>query len=317
MCGGLLALAGRHDATALVADLAILFVAGAARAFAFPAQQALLPAIVSEERYVSASAAASAVRELVRIGAPAAGGVLVALGMLPAYATVIAGATAAAALAVRIPLLTAPPRVAPSTFRDVFAGAAFLRARPVLSGAISLDLFAVFFGGATALLPIYAAQVLHVGAVGFGALRAAASAGTALCAAVLARRPIRRFAGPRLLAAVAAFGAATIVFGLSRTVWLSFAALAALGAADMVSMVIRDALLALQTPNVMRGRVSAVEGVFIVASNELGEFESGILAAFVGAVPAVVIGGLATLCVVALWTAANPALRKADRLSSG
>ena len=219
-------------------------------------------------------------------------------------------------MSLAIPLLHRAPAEGGVAWRDVFAGLRYLRAKPVLSGAISLDLFAVLFGGATALLPIYAAQVFHVGPAGFGALRASVALGTALCALVLARRPIHRYAGPRLLAAVACFGAATIVFGLSTSLWIAIPALAVAGAADMVSMAIRDALVALGTPDAMRGRVTAVEGVFIVASNELGEFESGTLAAFIGAVPAVVLGGAATLAVVALWAWRNPSLRHADTVLS-
>ena len=186
----------------------------------------------------------------------------------------------------------------------------------MLGGALALDLFAVLFGGATALLPVYATQIFHVGAVGFGVLRAAPAAGAAVCALALARRPIQRHAGPRLLIAVAVFGAATIVFGLSTTLWIAIPALALAGAADMVSVVIRDALVALGTPDAMRGRVNAIQGVFIGGSNELGEFESGTLAAFIGAVPAVVLGGMATLAVVALWAWRNPALRRADVLAA-
>jgi hypothetical protein len=204
----------------------------------------------------------------------------------------------------------------PFAWNDVLAGIAFLRRKPVLAGAISLDLFAVLFGGATALLPIYAAQIFHVGPAGFGALRAADAIGTAICAVAIARRPIHRYAGPRLLIAVACFGAATVVFGLSTSIWIALPALAVAGAADMVSVAIRDALVALGTPDAMRGRVGAVEGVFIIASNELGGFESGTLAAFVGAVPAVVAGGLATLAVVALWAWRNPSLRRADAISA-
>lgn len=317
VCVALIPLAARHDGGALAADLAVLVVAGTARAFAFPASSALLPAIVPESGYVRASAISSAVRQTVRVGGPALGGVLVALGAPVVYGTALAVFAAGALAVVTIELRTRPPREETASFRDVFAGLRFLRSRPVIAGAITLDLFAVLFGGATALLPLYAADVFHVGAAGFGALRASVALGTALCALVIARRPIHRHAGPRLLWAVALFGAATIAFGLSTTLWVAIPALALLGAADMVSMAIRDALVALGTPDAMRGRVNAVEGVFIVASNELGEFESGTLAAFVGAVPAVVLGGVATLAVVGLWAWRNPELRRADHVLAG
>jgi MFS family permease len=315
VCAALIPLSARHGPGALGVVLAVLAVAGTARAFRYPAAASLLPAIVPPEEYMRANSAASAVREVMQVGGPAAGGVLVALSPSAAYGTAIAAFALGAAFTLAIPLLRRAPAEAGVAWRDVFAGLRFLRAKPVLSGAISLDLFAVLFGGATALLPIYAAQVFHTGPAGFGALRASVALGTALCALVLARRPIHRHAGPRLLAAVACFGAATIAFGFSTSLWIAIPALALLGAADMVSMAIRDALIALGTPDAMRGRVTAVEGVFIVASNELGEFESGTLAAFIGAVPAVVIGGLATLAVVAVWAWRNPALLRADAVA--
>ena len=312
VCAALIPLSARHGPGALGVVLAVLAVAGTARAFRYPAAASLLPAIVPPEEYMRANSAASAVREVMQVGGPAAGGVLVAFSATAAYGSAIAAFALGAAFTLAIPLLHRVRTEAGLAWRDVFAGLRFLRAKPVLSGAISLDLFAVLFGGATALLPIYAAQVFHTGPAGFGALRASVALGTALCALVLARRPIHRYAGPRLLAAVACFGAATIAFGLSTSLWIAIPALALLGAADMVSMAIRDALIALGTPDAMRGRVTAVEGVFIVASNELGEFESGTLAAFIGAVPAVVLGGVATLAVVGLWAWRNPSLRRAD-----
>ena len=312
----LIPLSARHGPGALGAVLVVLAVAGTARAFRYPAAASLLPAIVPAHEYMRANAAASAVREVMQVGGPAAGGVLVALSPSAAYGTAMAAFALGAVFTLAIPLLQRAPIEGGVAWRDVFAGLQFLRAKPVLSGAISLDLFAVLFGGATALLPIYAAQVFHVGPAGFGALRASLALGTALSALVLARRPIHRHAGPRLLAAVACFGAATVAFGVSTSLWIAIPALAAAGAADMVSMAIRDALIALRTPDVMRGRVTAVEGVFIVASNELGEFESGTLAAFIGAVPAVVLGGVATLAVAGLWAWRNPSLRHADAVAS-
>ena len=312
----LIPLGAMHGERALIATLLVLAVAGTARAFRYPASGSLLPAIVPAAGYIRASATASAFREVITVGGPALGGLLVAAGAVPAYGAAMAAFALGAAVVTTIPIASRPAKAdAPFTWHAVVDGIRYLRRTPVLSGAISLDLFAVLFGGATALLPIYAAQIFHVGPAGFGALRAADACGAAACALVLARRPIHRHAGPRLLGAVAIFGAATIAFGLSRSIWVALPALAVAGAADMVSVAIRDALAALRTPDAMRGRVNAVEGVFIVASNELGQFESGTLAAFAGAVPAVVLGGAATLAVVALWAWRNPALRRADAVA--
>lgn len=311
----LIPLAGGHTNAVLAADLGILTLAGIARAFAFPAQSALLPSIVPPELYLCASAASSALFSLVRIGGPALGGALVAAGAAIAYGTVAVLALLVEAAIATIPLLKRPARNDLPTLRDALEGFRFLRARPVIGGAITLDLFAVFFGGATALLPVYAASILRVGPFGYGVLRSAVSVGGTICAALLARRPIARHVGPRLLWSVAIFGGATVLFGVSRSLWLSALALAILGASDMVSMRIRDALVALGTPDELRGRVTAIEGVFIVASNELGEFESGTLAAFAGPVAAVIAGGIATIVVVVLWTRLFPQLARADEIS--
>jgi MFS family permease len=310
----LIPLAGMHGTGAFAAVLALLVLIGVARAFRAPASMSLLPLLVPADDYVRASSISSAIRQVAIVGGPALGGVLVAAGADVAYGTAIAAYAVGALGVLAIPIVLRAPARPTFDWKAAFAGIAFLRGEPVVAGAITLDLFAVLFGGATALLPIYAAQIFHTGAVGFGMLRASVAVGTALMALVLARRPIHRFAGPRLLASVAVFGAATIAFGLSRSLPVALVALAVLGAADMVSMAVRDALVALRTPDAMRGRVSALEGVFIVASNELGEFESGTLASFVGAVPAVVFGGAATIAVVALWTWRNAALRRADAL---
>jgi hypothetical protein len=198
--------------------------------------------------------------------------------------------------------------------RSVLGGVLLVRRTPVLLGAISLDLFAVLFGGAVALLPVFARDVLEVGPAGLGVLRAAPAVGALGAAVVLTRRPVRRRAGGTLLTVVALYGVTMIVFGLSETMWLSLLALAAGGAVDMVSVVLRQTILPLVTPDELRGRVNAVEMVFISASNELGAFESGVAAALVGAVPAVVIGGVLTIGVALTWTRLFPALRHVDRL---
>jgi hypothetical protein len=201
------------------------------------------------------------------------------------------------------------------TWASLVAGITFIRSQPLVLGAVSLDLFAVLLGGATALLPIYARDILQVGPWGLGVLRSGPAVGALVTALVVARRPISRRAGPLLLGTVGVFGLATIGFGLSRNLWLSLGLLVLLGASDMVSVVIRRVLVLAATPDDMRGRVSAVESVFIGASNELGEFESGVTAAWFGVVPAVVLGGVGTIVVVALWARLFPQLRHVDDLS--
>ena len=192
-------------------------------------------------------------------------------------------------------------------------GISFVRRRPVVLGSISLDLFAVLFGGATALLPVYASDILRVGPTGLGILRAAPALGGAVCAALLSARPLSRHVGRAMFGGVAVFGIATLLFGVSTSFPLSLAALAVMGAADMVSVYVRHLLVQLETPDAIRGRVSAVNAVFIGASNELGEFESGVTAAWLGTVPAVLVGGAATIAVAGLWTWLFPALRRLDR----
>jgi hypothetical protein len=197
---------------------------------------------------------------------------------------------------------------------EVLAGVRLIRRTNVLLGAISLDLFAVLLGGAVALLPVFARDILDVGPTGLGFLRAAPAVGSLLCAAFIARYPIQRQAGPKLFAVVAGFGVCMIVFGLSRTMWLSMLALALGAAFDTVSVVLRSTILPLVTPDELRGRVTAVEMVFISASNELGAFESGVAAALIGAVPAVVLGGVATIVVAGAWWKLFPSLADVDRL---
>jgi hypothetical protein len=224
------------------------------------------------------------------------------------------------AFAVAVPLFAAIGHRAPPTgdakadWQTLIAGLAFIRSQPSIFGAISLDLFAVFLGGATALLPIYARDILQIGPAGLGILRSMPAAGALTTAVCLAWRPLGRQVGRRMFECVAIFGIATIVFGLSKSFLLSVAALYVLGAADMVSVVIRQTLVQAETPDGMRGRVSAVNAVFIGASNELGEFRAGSVAAAIGTVPSVVAGGIGTLVVAALWAAWFPELRKRDRL---
>ena len=294
--------------------LAIVFVIGAAHAFEAPTMQALLPALVPAEIFPRATARAASAFQTATIIGPALGGLLYATGEGIVYGV---GALMFFLASLLVSLIrvegSAPPR-APGGLRSVFAGIAFIRGRPEILGAISLDLFAVLLGGATALLPIYARDILATGPWGLGILRSAPAAGALAMSAVLARVPPRRRVGRTMFVAVVLFGAATIVFAVSRSLPLSMAALVALGAADVVSVVIRSSLVQLSTPDAMRGRVSAVNSMFIGTSNQLGEFESGVTAAWLGAVPAALVGGIGTIVVALLWMRLFPSLRRADKL---
>ncbi|MBS0395991.1 MAG: MFS transporter [Proteobacteria bacterium] len=292
----------------------VMAVLGSARAMMAPASQALMPNLVPQALFGRAVGINSGLWQVATIAGPAVGGALYAAagpgGVYGAAAALNAVAVLATA-AIAAPAQPAP--TAPTSWHTLLEGLRFVWRRHGVLGAISLDLFAVLFGGATALLPAYATDVLGVGVTGLGWLRAAPGIGAALMAAALAARPISRRAGRAMFAGVAVFGVATVVFGLSRSYWLSLVALAALGAADMVSVFVRHLLVQLETPDAMRGRVGAVSWLFIGASNELGEFESGITAAWWGLVPAVVVGGAATLAVAALWARLFPELRRLDR----
>ena len=297
----------------VTAYLAVVLGMGIVRAFGSPAEGTLLVSIVPSERYLVASARYSALRQLVVIGGPAAGGALIAIGPAAAF-SVAAAISSVSVIAFALLIVERRERDAGApTLRDALDGVRFIFARQKLVGAMSLDLVAVLFGGATALLPVFATDILHWGPVGLGALRSAPALGAAVTGFVLARYPIRRRIGRTLLIAVAGFGLATIVFGVSKSAGLSLIALACIGATDMVSMVIRDGLTQLNTPDAMRGRVNAAEDIFIGASNELGAFESGTLAAAIGTVPAVVAGGVATIAVIVLWARFFPLLLRADR----
>ena len=294
--------------------LGVMVIFGIARAFNQPTGQALLPNIAPPGSFPRAVALNSSLGQIATIGGPAIGGALVLLGVEVAYALsvvlVLAGVMLVAGLRGGGRGEGQRETVSWST---ILSGVTFVRSRPVVLGSISLDLFAVLFGGAEALLPIYAGEILDVGPVGLGVMRAAPALGAALLAAVISIRPIQRHVGRWMFGGVAAFGVATIVFGLSTSLPLSLAALAVMGAGDMVSVYIRHLLVQLETPDDIRGRVSAVNSVFIGASNELGEFESGLTAAWWGIVPAVVIGGGATLAVAVAWTRLFPMLRRLDR----
>jgi len=288
---------------------------GVARAFGNPANQALVPSLVPRDTFANAVAWSGSAWQTSTIAGPALGGLLYALGPTVVFVFAAAAFGVAAAAVARItPRPPAGSRDKPS-LDTLFAGLRFIRSRPAILGAISLDLFAVLLGGATALLPIYARDILSTGPWGLGVLRSAPAVGAAVTALLLTRFPIRRRSGAIMFAAVGAFGVATVGFGLSTSLPLSLAFLVALGASDMISVVIRQTLVQHDTPDAMRGRVSAVNSVFIGASNELGQFESGAVAAAIGPVGSVVVGGLGTLVVAVLWSRLFPDLRRRDRLT--
>lgn len=297
---------------ALLLGIAVLF--GASRAFFAPANTALGPMLVPRKLLPRAIAWNSLAWQTAAIAGPAAGGLLLMHAPETAYFTTF-GLYGLAAVFVFSIRGNAKPDVNPgSRWQLMKEGLAYVWRQKIVFGAISLDLFAVLLGGATALLPVFARDVLHVGPQGFGILRAGPAIGATLVALWLAANPIRRKAGLFMFAGVALFGAATIVFGLSKTLWLSVAALAVLGGADMLSVYIRQTLVQLVTPDAMRGRVAAVSSVFIGASNELGEFESGVVARWLGPIGAAIFGGVGALTVTALWARLFPDLRRADRL---
>ena len=293
-----------------------IFVIGCARAFEAPTLQALLPGLIPVDLLPRALAWSSTASQTAIICGPAVGGLLYAISPGTVYAVSAALFLVSCCLIGLIRLERVPPRREPVTLASVFAGVAFIRSRPAVLGAISLDLFAVLLGGATALLPIFARDILEIGPWGLGILRSAPALGALSMSLVLAHTPLRGKVGRIMFAAVALFGLATIVFALSTSFWLSLAALVVLGAADAISVVIRLSLVQLETPDEMRGRVSAVNFIFIGTSNQLGEFESGLTAAWFGAVPAALIGGIGTLLVVLIWMRAFPALARRDRLVS-
>jgi len=297
---------------------AFVFVLGATRAFEMPAAQSLLPTLVPASMLSRAVAIASSAHQAATIGGPALGGFLYVAGAQATYAVAGVMYLLSGLMALRVPERRDADAPRPEITRAyLFAGIGFIRSRPVLLGAISLDMVAVLLGGATALLPIYARDILLTGPWGLGLLRSAPAVGALAVALWLSRRPLDRRIGPLLFGAVAVFGAATVVFGLSTSLPLSFAALVMLGAGDMVSVVIRMSIVQLETPDDMRGRVGAVNSVFIGASNQIGEFESGVVAAWLGPVAAVVLGGLGTLAVVGLWMRRFPSLAQRDRLDPG
>jgi len=321
----LLALRGAHRVSLIYA---VLFLIGMGRAFSAPASSALLPHLVPEIHFVNAVTWGGAIFQIANVTGPALGGLLFTLPLMHSLAAfglegagivyVFTLTTLIWFLALILSLHVRPGRMEhrAASLKVVLAGFQYVRRSQLLLGSMSLDLFVVLLGGAVALMPIFANEILHTGPRGLGALRAAPAIGALTMSLVMARFPITRRAGARMFVCVAIFGAATVIFGMSKSLWLSLAALAVSGAADMISVIIRGSLLQLATPPEMRGRVSAVNSLFIGASNELGEFESGLTAQWWGAVRATIFGGLASLAVAGIWAALFPGLRRADALTA-
>ena len=293
---------------------AAVAVFGAATAFESPAGAALLPAVAPDGTMQKATALTTGIYQLATIGGPALGGVAFAVSPGLPYALMAGFWVLGGLLNSAIKLERQVVAGDPPSLRAMFAGVGFVRRNPAIFGTISLDLFAVLLGGAVALLPIYARDILQTGPWGLGILRAAPAVGALLMTVVLARTSIKRRVGMRMFQAVIVFGLATSVFAVSEWVWLSLIALAIMGAADTVSVVIRVSLVQLQTPDEMRGRVGAVNYLFINASNQLGQFESGLTAALFGTMPAALLGGIGTVAVALLWMKLFPALRDLERL---
>jgi len=294
------------------------------RAFSFPVSRAILPHLVPEEHFPNAVAWNASTFQMATIAGPALGGLVYAASHGPqaVYAMAVTVAILSVALTFRIhPLQTSADREEgerlrePFSMRKVLVGMHYIWDKSLILGSISLDMFAVLLGGSVALLPVYARTILHTGPWGLGLLRSAPGVGAALMAILVAHWPIRRRAGITMLVAVAGFGVCTIIFGISRSMTVSLVALLLLGASDMVSVIIRATLIQLATPDEMRGRVNAVDMLFIGVSNELGEFESGITAQWFGTMPAVVLGGVGTLVVIGIWAWLFPELREADELT--
>lgn len=313
ICSGglfLLSWGGNH---ALWPIYSLAVILGVARITGAPAAKALLPNLVPTDAFSNAVALSAMAFQIATIGGPALGGALYALGSAAVYGT--ASVLLAVATLANFLIRTRSKGVKePVSWESLSAGIRFIRAHPVVLGAISLDLFAVLFGGVVALLPIYAKDILHVGPLGLGILRAAPAAGAAIMAIVLAHYPLRHKAGRKLLIAVITYGTLTALFGLSENFFLSLGLLVALGSADMISVYIRSHLVQMATPDHLRGRVGAVNMLFITTSNELGEFESGVTASWFGVIPATILGGVLAITTAGLCAWRIPELRKADTL---
>jgi MFS family permease len=318
LCSLVLLALSRSPSTTAPWIYAVLVLIGTARAFAGPASSALMPNLVPTAHFANAVAWSSSIWQFATVLGPALGGIV--YGLTDRASHVYAVSAALELCAVTLTWRIRAPRqnaeTGPTSLTRLVAGLRYVWQNKIILGSISLDLFAVLLGGAVALLPVFARDILHVGPVGLGALRSAPALGAACVAVLLAFWPLERRAGPVMLSCVAVFGMATIAFGLSHHFLLSLAALFIAGASDMISVFMRHTVVQLTTPDAMRGRVSAVNLVFIGASNELGEFESGLTAAWLGTVPAVVLGGAGTCAVVLIWAVLFPSLRRVDRLSA-
>ena len=290
----------------------VLLLNGASRAFSQPATQALLPTLLDEKHFANAVAWSASLFRTANVVGPIVGGLVYGFSNspVPVYAVAVICYLAALLMAARIQIQVAARPRTPASLSMILDGFRYLWSNRLILGAISLDLFAVLLGGAVALLPVYASEILKVGATGLGILRCAPGVGAVITAVMLAHRPLGRRQGTVMLWCVFGFGVFTILFGASHNMTLSLLALALTGATDMVSVVVRSTMVQLGTPDHMRGRVSAVNAVFIGASNEVGQFESGITAQWFGTVPAVILGGVGTIIVVALWTRWFPELRQ-------
>lgn len=317
LCSTLLLIVAFRAPRSIGLIYAVLVLLGVVRSLNGPAGRAILPQLVPEDHFPSAVAWASSVFQTATILGPAVGGVAYAAFHGPAavYATAAVSSTVAVLATLRIKTTVKPRPREPVNLDTVLAGFKYIWREKLILGSISLDLFAVLLGGAVALLPVFAQEILKTGPWGLGLLRSAPAVGAASMALFLAYRPLRRKAGRSMLWCVAGFGVCTVLFGISHNLALSLAALVLVGATDMVSVIVRGTLIQVATPDEMRGRVNAVDMIFIGASNEFGQFESGLTAHWFGTVPAVVLGGLGTLVVTALWAWAFPELRHADRLT--
>jgi MFS family permease len=318
LCSGLLLTMALHGAHSVRLIYAVMVLLGVVRAFTGPASRAILPLLVPEEHFPNAVAWNANAFQSATILGPAIGGVVYAISLGPStvYACAMAAALGALLSMLRIkPRARTQPRE-PISLSTILAGLRYIWRQKLILGSISLDLFAVLLGGAVALLPVYAREILRTGPWGLGLLRCAPAVGAAVMSVFLAYRPLRRRAGAMMLWCVAGFGVSTILFGVSRSLVLSIVSLLLVGATDMVSVIVRGILIQVATPDEMRGRVNAVDMVFIGASNQFGEFESGLTADWFGTVPAVVLGGIGAIVVTAIWAWTFPALRNADRLIS-
>jgi MFS family permease len=314
LCSALLLLISLRHGGSVRLIYAVAVMTGIVRAFNGPTGQALLPTLVAQEHFPNAVAWSATFFQSATILGPILGGTIYAFSHGPSAVYTISVVITATAVACSLRIKPHPPRPRePASLETILAGLRYVWEKKIILGSISLDLFAMFFGGAVALLPVFARDVLHTGPWGLGLLRSAPGVGAAVMAVVVAHRPLRGRAGLIMLWWVAAFGAFTMVFGISRNLILSLAALLMIGASDMVSVIIRNTLVQLKTPDAMRGRVSSVNMLFIGASNELGQFESGLTAQWWGIVPAVVVGGAGAILVVALWAWMLPDLRNAEQ----